>query len=133
MKINMQMVDKYVKEYNFIVNRKILPNENLKFEGKLDYRQMKPEEKEDNIVVGIELQSSINICDENKVELGKIKLCMRGTFIFNKEITEEEMKKRLSINGAAVLYQEMRAFITANTALSSVPNVILPMVNFVEQ
>lgn len=129
----MQMVDKYVKEYNFIVNRKILPNENLKFEGKLDYRQMKPEEKEDNIVVGIELQSSINICDENKVELGKIKLCMRGTFIFNKEITEEEMKKRLSINGAAVLYQEMRAFITANTALSSVPNVILPMVNFVEQ
>ena len=129
----MQMVDKYVKEYNFIVNRKILPNENLKFEGKLDYRQMKPEEKEDNIVVGIELQSSINICDENKVELGRIKLCMRGTFIFNKEITEEEMKKRLSINGAAVLYQEMRAFITANTALSSVPNVILPMVNFVEQ
>ena len=133
MKINMQMIDKYVKEYNFIVNRKILPNENLKFEGKLDYRQMKPEEKEDNIVVGIELQSSINICDENKVELGRIKLCMRGTFIFNKEITEEEMKKRLSINGAAVLYQEMRAFITANTALSSVPNVILPMVNFVEQ
>ena len=129
----MQMIDKYVKEYNFIVNRKILPNENLKFEGKLDYRQMKPEEKEDNIVVGIELQSSINICDENKVELGKIKLCMRGTFIFNKEITEEEMKKRLSINGAAVLYQEMRAFITANTALSSIPNVILPMVNFVEQ
>lgn len=133
MKINMQMIDKYVKEYNFIVNRKILPNENLKFEGKLDYRQMKPEEKEDNIVVGIELQSSINICDENKVELGRIKLCMRGTFIFNKEITEEEMKKRLSINGAAVLYQEMRAFITANTALSSIPNVILPMVNFVEQ
>lgn len=129
----MQMIDKYVKEYNFIVNRKILPNENLKFEGKLDYRQMKPEEKEDNIVVGIELQSSINICDENKVELGRIKLCMRGTFIFNKEITEEEMKKRLSINGAAVLYQEMRAFITANTALSSIPNVILPMVNFVEQ
>ena len=43
------------------------------------------------------------------------------------------MKKRLSINGAAVLYQEMRAFITANTALSSIPNVILPMVNFVEQ
>ncbi len=133
MKINMQMIDKYVKEYNFIVNRKILPNENLKFEGKLDYRQMKPEEKENNIVVGIELQSNISICDENKVELGKINLCMRGTFIFNKGITEDEMKKRLSINGAAVLYQEMRAFITANTALSSVPNVILPMVNFVEQ
>lgn len=129
----MQMIDKYVKEYNFIVNRKILPNENLKFEGKLDYRQMKPEEKENNIVVGIELQSNISICDENKVELGKINLCMRGTFIFNKGITEDEMKKRLSINGAAVLYQEMRAFITANTALSSVPNVILPMVNFVEQ
>lgn len=133
MKINMQMIDKYVKEYNFIVNRKILPNENLKFEGKLDYRQMKPEEKENNIVVGIELQSNISICDENKVELGKINLCMRETFIFNKGITEDEMKKRLSINGAAVLYQEMRAFITANTALSSVPNVILPMVNFVEQ
>ena len=133
MKINMQMIDKYVKEYNFIVNRKILPNENLKFEGKLDYRQMKPEEKENNIVVGIELQSNISICDENKVELGKINLCMRGTFIFNKGIAEDEMKKRLSINGAAVLYQEMRAFITANTALSSVPNVILPMVNFVEQ
>lgn len=128
----MKMIDRYVKDYNFNVKRKIMPSENIKYDGKLDYKQMKPEKIENNIVVGIELQSYLTITDD-KEEIGNINLCMRGTFVFNEGISDEEIKRRLSINGATVLYQEMRTYIIANTALSGIPNVILPMVNFTER
>lgn len=128
----MKMIDRYVKDYNFNIKRKIMPSENIKYDGKLDYKQMKPEKIENNIVVGIELQSYLTITDD-KEEIGNINLCMRGTFVFDKGISDEEIKRRLSINGATVLYQEMRTYIIANTALSGIPNVILPMVNFTER
>lgn len=137
MRAVMQMLDCYVSKYNFIMNKKILPTTDLAIDGKLGYRQIDEEERDNSIVIVLELQNDISIKEKkndnmiNNVDDGNINVSMIGVFSFDKDIDKSEMERMISVNCVAILYQQMRAYITSNTALSgSVPNIVLPVLNF---
>lgn len=62
---------------------------------------------------------------------GKIHIAMGALFEGELEI-EKDFEKMLQINGATTLSHLMRTYIITNTALSGMPTITLPMINFVE-
>lgn len=133
MEAKMQMLDTYVTKYSFDVKEKFYSNKGLGIEGKVNYKELNREVKNNKIYVDLELQNEIILRDTN-TEFGNINIVIVGKFVFDKNINEEEMNKLLSINGPAILYQQVRSYINANTALSnSIPNIIIPIINFAAQ
>ena len=129
MEAKMQLLDYYINKYKFEMKKKVLQNTDLKIDGKLGYRILNKEEKENFINIGLEIQNSIVIAEDK--EIGKIDLTMVGIFSFDKKINKDKMEKLLKVNGVAILYQQMRAYINATTSLSSsIPAIILPVLNF---
>ena len=129
MEAKMQLLDYYINKYNFEMKKKVLQNSDLKIDGKLGYRILNKEEKEKFINIGLEIQNSIVIAEDK--EIGKIDLTMVGIFSFDKKINKDKMEKLLKVNGVAILYQQVRAYINATTSLSSsIPAIILPVLNF---
>ena len=128
-----QMIDNYVTKYEFNIDKRILPKEELRISGELNYMQFEPKTEKEGIKVGINLKIKMDLMtqDENNEKVGDINFIMEGIFLFDKAIKKEEMEKLLAINGAAMLYQQMRAYIQVNTSLSGITNIILPVVNFV--
>lgn len=45
---------------------------------------------------------------------------------------EKDFEKMLKLNGATTLSHLMRAYVASNTALSGMPTIMVPMVNFGE-
>lgn len=132
MKAKMQMIDNYITKYEFKVNRKITSNESISVDINLTYKILEPQEYDNYILVGIELRDELTLRNkQNNNDLGKIDVIIYGIFKFNKDIEQEEIQKLLKINGVSILYQQLRAYISTNTALSqSVPTINLPIMNF---
>lgn len=136
MEAKMQLLDYYITKYDFEVKRKIMPTEQLSMNGKLGYKVLNAQEENDKKIIGLEIQNEIILFNKNneKEELGKIVIRMDGVFSFDKSCTKKEIDQLLKVNGMAVLYGQLRSYITTNTALSgSVSNIILPLLNFVEK
>ena len=134
MEAKMQMIDAYVTKYSFDVKNKFSSNKGLNLDGKLNYRQLSQKEKENKKYIELEVQNDIVLKDKCKEdeEFGKISITIVGVFSFDKTISIEETNKLLSINAVAILYQQIRAYISANTSLSnSVPNILIPILNLV--
>ena len=134
MEAKMQMIDAYVTKYSFDVKNKFSSNRGLNLDGKLNYRQLSQKEKENKKYIELEVQNDIILKDKCKEdeEFGKISITIVGVFSFDKTISIEETNKLLSINAVAILYQQIRAYISANTSLSnSVPNILIPILNLV--
>ena len=134
MEAKMQMIDVYVTNYSFEVKNKFSSNKGLNLDGKLNYRQLSQKEKENKKYIELEVQNDIILKDKCKEdeEFGKISITIVGVFSFDKTISIEETNKLLSINAVAILYQQIRAYISANTSLSnSVPNILIPILNLV--
>lgn len=134
MEAKMQMIDAYVTKYSFDVKNKFSSNKGLNLDGKLNYRQLSQKEKENKKYIELEVQNDIILKDKCKEdeEFGKISITIVGVFSFDKTISIEETNKLLSINAVAILYQQIRAYISANTSLSnSVPNILIPILNLV--
>ena len=133
MEAKMQMLDNYITKYEFKINRKITPKEPFTVDINLVYKILKPQTINNEIIVGIELADELTLkIDDN--ELGKINVSIFGLFKFNQETKEDEIQKLLKINGVSILYQQLRAYISANTALSqSVPTINLPILNFADK
>ena len=136
MEAKMQLLDYYITKYDFEVKRKIMPTEQLSMNGKLGYKVLNAQEENDKKIIGLEIQNEIILFNKNneKEELGKIVIRMDGVFSFDKSCTKKEIDQLLKVIGMAVLYGQLRSYITTNTALSgSVSNIILPLLNFVEK
>lgn len=134
MEAKMQMIDVYVTKYSFEVKNKFSSNKGLNLDGKLNYRQLSQKEKENKKYIELEVQNDIILKDKCKEdeEFGKISITIVGVFSFDKTTSIEETNKLLSINAVAILYQQIRAYISANTSLSnSVPNILIPILNLV--
>lgn len=57
---------------------------------------------------------------------------MGGLFKYSDKNQKEKFEEMLKINGATTLSHLIRAYIHTNTAISGMPNIITPMINFVE-
>ena len=128
----MQIIESYITKYEFRIQKKIISKEKFSIDLNLEYKILNPEKKEDEILVGLILRNVIALKEESD-ELGKINTNIFGLFKFESKLQEKYYKKILKRDGVSILYQQLRAYISANTALSqSVPTINLPVINFID-
>lgn len=128
-KAKFQLLDNYIKKYSMEVNRKIQNNEEIEINGQIGFGIVKIT-KTDELIGEIELTNEI-VLKSNGEEIGTINVVMGALFQGDLEI-EKDFEKMLKLNGATTLSHLMRAYVASNTALSGMPTIMVPMVNFVE-
>lgn len=128
-KAKFQLLDNYVKEYSIELKRKIQNTEEIEINGKIGFGILNVTKKE-NLIGEIELTNEIDLII-NEDTVGKINIVMGALFEGTLEI-EEQFEEMLKLNGATTLSNLMRAYVASNTALSGMPTIILPLINFVD-
>lgn len=126
-----QMLDSYVKEYSLKVLEKIEQNSDININGKLAFGIINIREENDCLIGEIELANDLEIIidEEKKAE---IRIVMGGLFKYSEVNEKEKFEKMLKINGTTTLAHLIRTYIHTNTAISGMPTIITPMINFVE-
>ena len=128
----LQMLDSYVKEYNFKTNGKLSENEkSINIVGNVGFRIVNISENNNSLIGEIELTNKLNILLEKEIK-AEIKITMGGLFKYNDKKEREKFENMLKINGATTLSHFIRTYIHANTAMSGMTPIITPMINFVE-
>lgn len=128
-KAKFQLLDSYIKKYSMEVNRKIQNNEEIEIDGQMGFGIVQITKTEE-LIGEIELTNKIILKINNK-EVGTINIVMGALFNGTLDI-EEDFEKMLKLNGATTLSNLMRAYVASNTALSGMPTIMVPMINFVE-
>lgn len=135
MEQEIQIIESYITKYEFKVQKRILSKEEFSIDLSLGYKILDQTKKDDEILVGLDLINNI-ILKENSSnnEIGKINISIYGLFKFESKISKSKIKKLIRINGVPNLYQQLRAYVSANTALSqSVPTINLPILDFLSK
>ena len=126
-----QMLDSFVKEYSLKVFEKIEDNKEMNIKGKLAFRIVNITEQ-NNILIGeIELINELEIMIKEECK-GTIKIIMGGLFQYSNKNEKEKFEEMLKINGTTTLSHLIRTYIYTNTAISGMPTIITPMINFME-
>lgn len=128
---NLQLIDNYISEFSLNVYEKINKDRDLDVNGNIGFRIVNIS---DDLIGQIELKYDIDISDtKNKdKKLAKIILNMNGLFKESENIDKKEYENMLKINGAVTLSHLSRAYINTATALSGMPTITLPLINFHE-
>lgn len=126
-----QMLDSYVKEYSLKTKCKLTDNMDINMKGQIGFCIIEITEKEDRLIGEIELSNNLEVMVEEECK-AEIKIVMRGLFQYTNTDEKEKFQEMLKINGATTLSHLIRAYIHTNTAISGMPSVITPMMNFVE-
>ena len=131
MNTKMSLLDFYITKYEFNVNDKLNKGQGMNIDGSINAEEIFRDKKEDGILVKWKQANNIILTDDSNNQFGNIDIEIVGVFLFDLNLPEEEIEKILLINCNAILYQQVRAIINANTALTnSVPNIIVPVINF---
>lgn len=128
-KAKFQLLDNYVKKYSIELKRKIQNTEEIEINGKIGFGILNVTKKE-NLIGEIELTNEIDLII-NEENVGKINIVMGALFEGTLDI-EEQFEEMLKLNGATTLSNLMRAYVASNTALSGMPTIMLPLINFVD-
>ncbi len=129
-----QLMDNYISEFSLNVFNKIKPNINLGINANIGFRIVNINEKE--LIGQIELKYDIDVIDNdittenNKV--AKINITMNALFKGSGGIEIEKFEDMLRLNGATTLSHLCRAYINTTTALSGMPAITMPLINFHE-
>ena len=112
----------------------LFPFENVTVDFGVDYKISDIHEENDCHAANIDLLFNINGIADNKEKIFFIKLIMVGLFSGDSsELSQDEFKDMLKVNGVATLIQLGRSYVTAITALSGFKKQInLPMINVFE-
>ncbi len=129
-----QLMDNYISEFSLNVFNKIKPNINLGINANIGFRIVNINEKD--LIGQIELKYDIDVIDNdittenNKV--AKINITMNALFKGSGGIEIEKFEDMLRLNGATTLSHLCRAYINTTTALSGMPAITMPLINFHE-
>ncbi len=126
---NIQLMDNYIKEYNLNIKERIPENLDLELGCSITFEVVKIESNEKEKIGQVDMTYDIKLI-ENETELGTIHLLMQALFTGDIELSDEKFEEMLKYNGAPILSQIIRAYITANTALSDMPTIKFPVMNF---
>lgn len=126
-----QLLDNYVKRYVMEVERRIAENADIEINGKVSFQLINIEETEEELIGEIELDNTIELVENNEIQ-GRIEIQMGALFSAEKGIEKKEFEEMLKINGATTLSHLTRAYIATNTVLSSMPKIMMPLINFIE-
>lgn len=126
-----QLTDNYIKTYQLNLNEKIPENAVIDFDCKISVTIVKIETKGDLKIGQLDMNYFIQLRDKER-NLGNINLIVQALFSISNRVKNEDFEKLIKYKGAPMLSQIVRAYITSNTALSGMPTIKIPMVNFVE-
>lgn len=126
---NFQLLDHYISEFTLNVFERIATDKKLEIDANIGF-QIVNLNKED-LIGQIELGYEIDILD-NERKVGKITIVMNALFTAEGDIKKEEFERMLQINGATTLSHLSRAYINSATALSGMPTITMPLINFYE-
>lgn len=124
-----QLMDNYISEFSLKVFNKINNDKNLGINANIGFRIVDINEKK--LIGQIELKYDIDITD-NEDKVSKIIIVMNALFKGSENIDKEKFEQMLKMNGATTLSHLCRAYINSATALSGMPTVTMPLINFYE-
>lgn len=126
-----QLQHNYVKDLNIHTLQKFENNQDINISGKLGFRIINIREEKDYFIGEIELINdiSVNVKDDKKAS---IHIAMVGLFTGNTNKDRKRFEEMLKLNGATTLSHLIRAYVYSATGLGGIPNIITPMINFVE-
>lgn len=123
----LQLIDNYISEFSLTVFNKIQNNSDLEIEANVGFRIININEKD--MIGQIELKYDVDIVDEVK-NVGKIILIMNALFKGKESLKKEQFEEKLKIDGATIVSHLCRAYINSATALSGMPTINMPLINF---
>ena len=126
-----QLQHSYVKDLNIHILQKFENNQDINISGQLEFRIINIREEKDYFIGEIELINDIrvNVKDDDKAS---IYIAMVGLFTGNTNKDRKKFEEMLKLNGATTLSHLIRAYVYSATGLGGIPNIITPMINFVE-
>ena len=124
-----QLMDNYISEFSLKVFNKINNDKNLGINANIGFRIVDINEKK--LIGQIELKYDIDITD-NQDKVAKIIIVMNALFKGSENIDKEMFEQMLKMNGATTLSHLCRAYINSATALSGMPTITMPLINFYE-
>lgn len=78
-----------------------------------------------------EIVLDVYVC--NKTKSIEIKTILKGFFEFDNDLSDEAKDNFFNVNGPAILFPYLRAYITALTSLSGIIPIILPTINLAKK
>ena len=124
-----QLMDNYISEFSLNVFKKINNDKDLEINANVGFRIVNIDEKD--LIGQIELKYDIDITD-NEEKVSQITIIMNGLFKGSGDIDKEKFEQMLKINGSTTLSHLSRAYINSTTALSGMPPITMPLINFYE-
>lgn len=131
-----QMVANFISKINVtntIVN--ISNNQDLEKKFSLNIRDIHIEEHEGYKSAGLDVEIVALVAEKQKDNPKKIeiKIIVSGVFTDSTEVSDDELTKKLEINGTAALYSIARGCITnISSQTLAEGKIVLPLVNFIE-
>lgn len=129
-----QLMDNYISEFSLEVFNKINTDKNLGINANIGFRIVNIDEK--NLVGQIELKYDIDVKNneikDDSDKVAKIKITMNALFKGEGDIDIKTFEQMLRLNGATTLSHLCRAYINSATALSGMPPITMPLINFHE-
>lgn len=124
-----QLMDNYISQFELNAFERILPETEIGLDTRIGFQIINVEEEE--LIGQVELSYDIDIVKEDNI-LAKITIVMNALFKGEGKISVEQFEEMLKINGATTLSHLCRAYIHSATALSGMPTIMLPLINFNE-
>lgn len=124
-----RMIDNFVKKYSLDLDNRMPANVTAKYNANIGFSIRKIVEGTNDDYVGqVMLSNKLDITSEKTK--GTLFIEMEGLFSGPKSWGREEFEKRLKVEGATILNHYIRTFIHATTALSNMPVIHTPIIDF---
>ena len=124
-----RMVDNFVKKYSLDLENRMPSNIPAKYNANIGFSIKKIVDGNENEYIGqIMLSNKLDITSEKTN--GTLYIEMEGLFAGPKSWGKEEFEKKLKVEGATILNHYIRTFIHSTTALSIMPIVHTPIIDF---
>lgn len=124
-----RMIDNFVKKYSLDLENRMPANVPAKYNANIGFSIRKIVEGSNNDYVGqVMLSNKLDITSEKTK--GTLFIEMEGLFSGPKSWGREEFERRLKVEGATILNHYIRTYIHATTALSNMPIVHTPIIDF---
>lgn len=126
-----KMIDNFVRKYELDLANRMPTNDVAKYSANVGFSIKNIVDGENNDYVGqIMLTNKLDITSERTT--GTIYIEMEGLFSAPKSLDKDEFERQLKVEGATTLSHYMRTYIHAVTALSNMPIVNTPIIDFEE-
>ncbi len=122
---NFKFLGYVVPEVSFEIKNSLLmkPTQNNELQIEVQQNFSKDNNRFVEVILKVKLR--------NDDETLRLSLMIKGGFEADKDMTDDLFKQMYMINAPAILYPYARAMISTITAQAGIPQIIVPLVNFV--